>query len=449
MSDPRRLAAEVLVRVDTTDAYANLLLPPLLGRTGMEPRDANLTTELVYGTLRWLRLLDAVLNAAGGRDPQDLDPAVRAILRIGAHELLHLRVPAHAAVDTAVRAAKAGPARAASGLINAVLRRVARRSEEEWLDVLGRDMDAETFRGVRWSHPGWIVRALGTALARDGRKADLEALLAADNSAPAVHLVALPGAAERDPELASAYSPYGMIAPVGRAHTELERPGIRAQDEGSQLAALALAAAVPPRSGERWLDVCAGPGGKTALLAAVAPSGTSVIANEPVAHRAELVRRATARFRVPVRELDGADFLGQEGAAADRILLDAPCTGLGALRRRPEARWRKRPADVRRLARLQSRLLDAAAAALRPGAVLCFTTCSPHLDETTARIDEVLARHPELERLDTAAVLRRVSPQLETGANPAGVQLWPHMHGTDAMFISLLRRLPSAAAPIG
>ena len=230
-----------------------------------------------------------------------------------------------------------------------------------------------------------------------------------------------------------------MIATAGGAAELLRTPGVRAQDEGSQLAALILAAAAPIRMGERWIDACAGPGGKTALLAAVSAGRAQLVANEPIAHRARLVRSATRPYAVPVRELDGADFLAAEAPQADRVLIDAPCSGLGALRRRPEARWRKRPRDVRELAALQARLLDAAASALKPGAILCYTTCSPHLDETVAQVEGVLARHPRLERMDTGAAAHRVASALPVGTNPAGVQLWPHVHGTDAMFVSLLR----------
>lgn len=437
--DPREVACRALVRVEHDDAYANLLLPRMISKAGLDGRDANLTTELVYGTLRWQRLLDAILARAARRDPATLDPEVRAVLRMGTQELLHLRVPPHAAVDTAVRTIKRMAPRA-SGLVNAALRRVSERSEEAWLRALREGLDEDAFRALRTSHPGWIVRAFAAALRADGREGELDALLDADNVSPAVHLVCLPGLATRDPERALRFSPYGMSAGHGEARELLTRTGIRAQDEGSQLVAAALAAAAPIRPGERWLDVCAGPGGKTALLAAIAGSRATVLANEPNARRAGLVRRAVSAFDVPVEELDGAEFLAAHAGRADRILLDAPCSGLGSLRRRPEARWRKRPGEVRELARLQHRLLTAAAVALRPGAILAYTTCSPHPAETVDQVGTALDEHPELELLPAGEALRAVAPEVPLGQNTAGVQLWPQVHGTDGMFLALFRR---------
>jgi 16S rRNA (cytosine967-C5)-methyltransferase len=216
---------------------------------------------------------------------------------------------------------------------------------------------------------------------------------------------------------------------------------IRVQDEGSQLAALALSRARPIVPGERWLDLCAGPGGKAALLGAEAAlGGATLLANELIPARARLVRNAVAVLD-PVPEVvegDGIRFAAETPATFDRILLDAPCTGLGALRRRPEARWRKQESDVRDLAAVQAALLDAAVAALKPGGILAYVTCSPHLAETRRIVDAALARHPGLIAMDTPAVLQRVAIRDLELPDVAHVQLWPHRHGTDAMFIQLL-----------
>ena len=215
------------------------------------------------------------------------------------------------------------------------------------------------------------------------------------------------------------------------------------QDEGSQLAALALSRARPVEPGERWLDLCAGPGGKAALLAAeAAAGGASLTANELVPARVGLVRRALAPFGDAVRvvESDGTTLGEREPAAFDRVLLDAPCTGLGALRRRPEARWRKQPADVPGLGELQSRLLDSAIAAVRPGGLVAYVTCSPHAAETRAVISAALRRHPGVRALDTGEALQRVALEPLDLAPGAHAQLWPHRTGTDAMFVQLLER---------
>lgn len=221
---------------------------------------------------------------------------------------------------------------------------------------------------------------------------------------------------------------------------------MRVQDEGSQLAALALARAVPVRPGERWLDLCAAPGGKTAVLAAEALAGGARLeANELSPVRARLVRDSVSGIPldVPVSEEDGRARAGR--GRYDRILVDAPCTGLGALRRRPEARWRKTPADVPELTALQVELLSAAVDALAPGGIVAYVTCSPHLAETAAVVAEVRRRSGDLlEELDAREVVASVAASdidLPAQADGSGrAQLWPHRHGTDAMSISLLRR---------
>ncbi|QVG67930.1 RsmB/NOP family class I SAM-dependent RNA methyltransferase [Curtobacterium flaccumfaciens pv. flaccumfaciens] len=221
---------------------------------------------------------------------------------------------------------------------------------------------------------------------------------------------------------------------------------LRVQDEGSQLAALALSRSSEVRAGERWLDMCAGPGGKAALLAAEAQQGgATLVANELVPARAGLVRNALGVFGDHVRVVEGdARRYGRDGTGMtfDRILLDAPCTGLGALRRRPEARWRKLPEDVEELAALQTELLDAAVRVLAPGGTLAYVTCSPHLAETRGQVDALMGRHGDrLEQLDTATIVRGVAARDPEIADGATAQLWPHRIGTDAMFIALFRRV--------
>jgi 16S rRNA (cytosine967-C5)-methyltransferase len=209
------------------------------------------------------------------------------------------------------------------------------------------------------------------------------------------------------------------------------------QDEGSQLVALALARAeVAGTDTGRWLDLCAGPGGKAALLGGLAAlDGGTLDAVEQSEHRADLVRRAVDGLPVTVHQADGRAAPVPD-AAFDRVLVDAPCTGLGALRRRPEARWRRQPGDVSGLAKLQRELLTAALRHVRPGGVVAYVTCSPHLAETAGVLAGVLRKHPGVQRLDAREYLPGV-PDLGPGPT---VQLWPHRHGTDAMFVALLRR---------
>jgi 16S rRNA (cytosine967-C5)-methyltransferase len=207
------------------------------------------------------------------------------------------------------------------------------------------------------------------------------------------------------------------------------------QDEGSQLCALALTRAALDGRDERWLDLCAGPGGKAVLLAALARlSGATLDAVEKAPHRADLVRKAVTGLEVTVHVADGRDPGLPEGGF-DRVLVDAPCTGLGALRRRPEARWRRRPDDVADLTKLQRELLTSALKLVRPGGVVAYVTCSPHLRETLGVTSDIV-RRGLAELIDTRELFPGV-PQLGDGPH---VQLWPHRHGTDAMFCQLLRR---------
>ncbi|MFT4232562.1 MAG: RsmB/NOP family class I SAM-dependent RNA methyltransferase, partial [Leucobacter sp.] len=334
-----------------------------------------------------------------------------------------------------------------------------------------RARNADEALAARASHPAWVLRALRDALRAEGREHELPELLAADNEAPRVQLVALPGFGapeiERDPLtgtagttaeqglVASGPSPLGLELPGGdpaRVIASLGMPEgvVRVQDQGSQLAALALARARRVTAGERWLDLCAGPGGKTALLAAEARLGGATIrANEVSEHRAELVRRSIAAVAdaVEVVSHDGRDPAaygegpGADGPRFDRILVDAPCSGLGALRRRPEARWRKRPADLPGLTALQGELLDAAAERLAPGGLLAYVTCSPHLAETRVAVDRLLRKRPELREIDARAILRRVAREpLDLAGDRLSAQLWPHRHGTDAMFVAVIER---------
>lgn len=445
----RRIALDVLLAVRESDAYANLLLPVRLGRAKLSTADAALATELTYGTLRMQGYYDRVIALAAGRSVEKIDPPVLDVLRLASHQLLSMRVAQHAAVDESVELAKTVGSRSAVGFVNGVLRTISRTSADDWRDrVLAEARSGEEALSFEHSHPLWVTRAFRQVLVAEGREAELEQLLVADNVAPRVSVTALPGKARLDElELhAAEYSPVGLVLdggdPLSLAPVRDGR--MRVQDEGSQLAALALSRARPIESGELWLDLCAGPGGKAALLAAEALlGGATLVANELIPARAELVRKALAVFETPpeVWELDGTEVGAAYPEQFDRILLDAPCTGLGALRRRPEARWRKQPADVAGLGALQTRLLASALAALKPGGILAYVTCSPHAAETKAIVASVLRTSPHVERLDTPAVIQSLAKEPLDLPDATHVQLWPHRHGTDAMFIQLLGKV--------
>jgi len=454
MSQPqpaRRIALDVIMAVRDSDAYANLLLPVRLGRAKLGPEDAALATELTYGTLRMQGYYDRVIALAAGRDVAQIDPPVLDVLRLACHQLLSMRVAQHAAVDESVELAKTVGSRSAVGFVNGVLRTVTRTDAATWRErVLAEASTGGERLALEYSHPLWVVRAFRQVLTAEGREAELEALLAADNAAPRVCVTALPGESTVDELDAypAEFSPLGAVLDSGDPlQLRAVREGrARVQDEGSQLAALALSRARPIVQGERWLDLCAGPGGKAALLAAEAlQGGATLVANELIPARAELVRKALAVFDAPpeVWELDGIDVGAQFPGFFDRILLDAPCTGLGALRRRPEARWRKQPSDVAGLGTLQAKLLASALAALRPGGLLAYVTCSPHAAETKSIVASMLRKAEGVERIDTPAVLQSIAKEHLDLPEASHAQLWPHRHGTDAMFIQLLTKVRS------
>jgi len=462
-TDPaRRAAYDVLRAVADRDAYANLLLPALLTERGLTGRDAAFATELTYGTLRGRGSYDAILAACSDRD--DIDPPVRDVLRLGAHQLLATRVGSHAAVATSVDLAKDVCGPRPSGFVNAVLRRVATRDLDGWIQIVAPDRsgDPSGYLAVRYSYPRWIVDAFGDALGPDA--AEIDDALAAGNVRPQVVLALSPGADGPLPDgERTRWSPYGFRL-AGGDPSPLVASGLAAvQDEASQLAALALTRTGVPGQDKLWLDLCAGPGGKARLLGALAAErGARLVAADLHPHRARRVLDALNRA-------GGENSAGHENSAGrqnhgviaadgrqapwpagtfDRVLADVPCSGLGSLRRRPEARWRKAPGDVAELASLQRELLGTALDSVRPGGVVAYVTCSPHLAETRDVVTAVARARDDVTILDAPAVLADVLRLrcADSGAGSRFAQFWPHRHGTDAIFLALLRRNGSGAA---
>ena len=493
----RATVFDVLRSVAESDAYANLVLPKAIRSHRLDHRDAGFATELTYGTLRHQGTYDAILRHCVDRPLEKVGTTTLIVLRMGVHQLLNMRVPAHAALNQSVSLARerigAGPA----SFINAVLRRVSERTPEEWYELIIEDAKDDTERmALLASHPAWIVRSMRQALVAHGRPAsEIEQLLEADNLAPVVNLVALPGlgSLEEAREQGAVYGELvegsALYASGDLARLESVREGtVRAQDAGSQLVARALAAAPLDGTDTAWLDLCAGPGGKAALLGAIGVQrGASLVANEAAPHRAQLVessmrplpedsytvltgdgRQIRETLRKNASALPGSVEPGQ---LFDRVMVDVPCSGLGALRRRPEARWRKSPRDIAELLPLQRQLLDAAIEATRSGGVIAYVTCSPHAAETQNIVAGVL-ESGAVSLLDSAAALREIAlhiegangefvsvlagekdpghtpeikvkkgaPVVKASENPTTAQLWPHVHGTDAMFLALLRK---------
>jgi 16S rRNA (cytosine967-C5)-methyltransferase len=449
-SDPARQAAyEAVAAVHRDDAYANLVLSDILRGMGLHGRDAAFATELTYGTLRALGTLDLIISAAAERDVARIDPPARDALRLGVYQLLYTRVPPHAAVNQTVDLVRS-VAPGASGFANAVMRTVSETPLDTWLERLAPSYETDPVGNlsVLHHHPQWVIRSFAEALGGDLE--ETARLLIEDNQPPAVHLCARPGRADAV-ELAEevggvpgAFSPYSVYLNGGapRDMAAIREGRAHVQDEGSQLVAAALLAAPVEGRDTRWLDLCAGPGGKTGLIGAIAAGrGAEVTAVEVAEHRARLVDSATEGMPVTVLPMDGRSVgrdpdLPEE--SFDRVLVDAPCTGLGSLRRRPESRWRRQPADLPPLTRLQRELLVAALRAVRPGGVVAYVTCSPHMVETQVTVSEGARRSGvEVDFVDARPLLPPGMPGLGPGPT---VQLWPHRHGTDAMFLAVLRR---------
>jgi 16S rRNA (cytosine967-C5)-methyltransferase len=420
--------------VEERDAYANLVMPALLKEHGLADRDAGFATELGYGTLRMQGQHDAILALNVDRPLDSVDPSVVTVLRLGLHQLHQMRVPDHAAVGETVELARAVLGESRASFVNAVLRSVAKKPLEQWLAAIS-EVSPSDHLAVTYSHPQWIVDAFAEVLPS---QEEVEALLKADNEPAGVTLVVrnekLRDQLKEEGALPGRYSPWALEWSGSLAGLPgLGTPDLGVQDEGSQLVTLAMTR-VPVEDEERWLDMCAGPGGKAALLSRIAADRSakiSIVANEISAHRARLVQ-AVVGENTEVRVGDGREVEG----LFDRVLIDAPCSGIGALRRRPEARWRRTARDVGQLRPLQLELLITGLAALKPGGVLAYVTCSPHLAETVGIVQGALRQNPGFKVLPACEFL----PEVIGGERGDFLQLWPHRHGTDGMFLALIQR---------
>ncbi len=443
--NPRLIAFDILQAVHNNDAYANLALPSALDAAKLSDRDAGLATEITYGALRRQGSLDAVIDACVDRE---LDTRVRDVCRIGSYQLLFMRIPSHAAVSESVDLARHVAGVGASKFVNAVLRRVSQHDWDKWLEIVTADVDNARRLAITYSYPEWVVRSLADAYDVDAE--GVVEILEAGNVPAEVTLAARPGQCTRDELLAQSHGTVGTLTPwsvvMSRTSDGPRRPGdielIRSgragvQDEGSQLVAQILATASVVGDESHWLDMCAGPGGKAALLAGLAAErGADLVALEPIESRARLVenslRHAPGSPKVIVT--DAREF--SSAVEFDRILIDAPCTGLGALRRRPEARWRKQPSDVPTLAKLQRELLAHAATMVRVGGVIGYATCSPHRAETDAIVEDFLRKNSDFEVVE----INSIEPAVASSSTPY-LRLRPDIQGTDGMFLALLRRI--------
>jgi 16S rRNA (cytosine967-C5)-methyltransferase len=453
----RLIAVRVLERVERVRAYADLALHHALAQSNLSSLDRALATELVYGTLRWRGRIDFALAHALERSPAELEPLVLTTLRIGAYQLLFSdRIPDTAAVDEAVRCARAVGAERATGLVNAVLRRVARERESCPLPDLATNPVGHLEHAM--SLPHWIAERWLADFGPD----QAVALARASNGAPPLTVRANPLRGTREVLLENLksdfpdarlcrYATHGLV--LGHGGAPGNDPRFRAgeytvQDEAAQLV-VELMQLEPTH---RVLDVCAAPGTKTTGIAErLEPGGGRVLALDRHANRLSLVARAARRLELScihtlVRDAtrpltDLPDFVDADtpsaGARFDRVLIDAPCSGLGAMRRNPDARWRVRSGDPARLAEVQRTLLDRAAEVVAPGGSLVYSTCTVMREENEAVIEPFLDRSPgfRLARREEAP------PNLAPLVDDAGhMRCHPHLHDTDGFYAVRLIR---------
>ena len=431
----RLLAFDLLTEVNRNEGYSNLLLPQALNASNLEERDRSLVTELLYGTIRMQGKHDWVLAQISDRPWSEVDPGIVDICRLGVHQIHEMRIPDHAAVAATVEVARKRIGESKASFVNALLRSVTRKSMEDWFSPLESITDPVERLAIQYSHPEWIVSAYYDLLKS---WEEVEAALKINNEAATPTLVSWPGNSTQQDLIdvggaPTQFSPYGAHWKGNPGALDLIKSRkIGVQDEGSQLVAEVFAKVA---RGSSWLDLCAGPGGKAALLSSIARTrGITFTANEISAARAELVSQVVHGDRVLVS--DGRT-IGSLTEKFDAILIDAPCTGLGALRRRPEVRWRRTLQDLRALTQLQRELVESAIQALNPGGVLGYATCSPHLAETSIQTSDIKKNHPELQLIPIDEYL---PANLDGATRDGAMSLWTHKHGTDAMYLALFRK---------
>jgi 16S rRNA (cytosine967-C5)-methyltransferase len=432
--DSRLLAFELISQVNQEGAFANIRLPELLAKSKMSLADKAFTTELAYGTLRMQGRHDHFIKKYIDRDFLDLDPKITDLLRMGVHQLTLMRVADHAAVSETVEVARKVAGESKASYVNAVLRKIAAMPKE--FDDFNSLPIAEKL-SINHSHPVWIINAFYDQL-KDWD--EVERLLISNNTPALPDVVAWPGkstVAELIQLGATGIPGFDNGVNINTIPILFEpiiQRNAGVQDRGSQLVVENFLATFEP--GLSWFDMCAGPGGKAAYLynsLSDKDASAKFLANEPVPHRAELVKRVVNNNQVVSFDATISENFDQK---FDRILVDAPCTGLGALRRRPEARWRKSLADLKELIPLQRNLMKSAYELLAPNGIIAYVTCSPLLAETKGQVIDFLSEHPDMKihSMDQNGFHK------EGLQNDGSVQLWTHRDGSDSMFMVLLRK---------
>lgn len=440
----RQLAAAILANVDRRQAYADVLLDQTLRTNDLNDRDRALLTELVYGALRWRGTIDARLGRQVRRSLADTDALIRNLLRVTAYQLFFLdRIPDYAAVNEAVEVAKRLRGAKSAGFVNGVLRNLLRQE-----DSVGQSTDpVAAHQEEEFSHPRWLIERWIDQFGPD----QASALMHANNQRAPLVLRAnrLKGSRDRLRERLceagvvarpSRWAPDGIV--VESAGSVEKLPGydeglFQIQGESAQLIAHLLA----PEPGERILDACAAPGGKSCYIAELMNDSGAVIALDQSARGVERIRANAARLGLRAIETAQADVTQALPDALfepyDRILVDAPCSGLGTLRAHPEIKWRRQPADIARLSRLQEKILRRVAGYLKLGGTLVYSTCTLTQEENDRTVEAFLARHKEFELDDAARYLPEPARQMVRGQY---FQALPQRDNTDGFFAARLRK---------
>jgi 16S rRNA (cytosine967-C5)-methyltransferase len=438
----RAVALEILLRVETRDAYADRLLETLPDRARLDPRDRALVTEIVLGTLRWRGRVDWALRRVSRRPLDELTPWVRALLRLTAYQLGFLdRIPSWAAVHEAVRLAKRRRAPGAAAYVNGVLRALAAEPRPWPVPAAADPVEA---LALRTSQPAWLVRRWWNRYGPDEAEALAMAMSAAPPLCVRANTLHAPAATVAEalrrsgiPVRPTRFAPEGLVLEGAgdlRELASLRDGSVTVQDE----AAIVVGHALGPLPGETVADVCAAPGTKTTHLAALMANRGRIVAGDPHPGRLDLVRAACARLGATIVEPRLADARGLAealGPACDRVLVDAPCSNLGVLRRNPDGKWRRRPEDFATLVPAQAAILDAAAGLVRPGGVLVYATCSLEPEENEAVVAGFRARRPEFVPDPLPAAVPAACR-----VTPDALRMTPHHHGSDGFSAHRLRR---------
>jgi 16S rRNA (cytosine967-C5)-methyltransferase len=442
----RQLASEILRKVESRDAFADILLDDAYRKSALPDRDRALLTELVYGTLRWRGKIDAQLTRQLRRPLNDSEVFIRNLLRVTVYQLLFLdKIPDYAAVDEAVRLAKTHNGRKVAGFVNGVLRNVLRDRER----VAGSEppSDSTTALAIEVSHPEWLVRRWIEEFGRE----EAVALMLANNQKPPLVVRANTMKTTREELLKlfrqngitaepSRWSPQGVSISGGPA--VMRMPGFeeglfQVQAEASQHIGYLLS----PKSGEHVLDACAAPGGKTTHLAELMGDTGEVLATDRSARGVRKIIESAARLGLKSIQSRCVDITHESSPSDrpfDRILVDAPCSGLGTLRAHPEIKWRRNEADIARLSGVQSELLNRVADRLKPAGVLVYSTCTLSRAENEAVVEDFLKRHSGFELEDAAEHLPDEAKSL---VQRRYFRALPHRHNTDGFFAARMRKV--------